>query len=72
MEAQTQTDYGFCKLMTVYGSQNKTLNDQLKKEVQSIEDQWKSDKPTDKDKKPNENEEKDYNDSVEKDFHPEV
>lgn len=53
---------------------NKTLNDQLKKEVQSIEDQWKSDKPTDKDKdkKPNENEEKDYNDSVEKDFHPEV
>jgi len=53
---------------------NKTLNDELKKEVQSIEDQWKSDKPTDKDKdkKPNENEEKDYNDSVEKDFHPEV
>ena len=53
---------------------NKTLNEQLQKEIQSIEDQWKTeDKPDKPDKdKPDEDKQKDYDDSVEKDFHPEV
>jgi len=51
---------------------NKTLNEQLQKEIQSIEDQWKTEDKPDKPDKDKPDKPEDYDNSVEKDFHPEV